>query len=114
MRLNYNCDDDVFVIHLSEKPIVREMSQDWNTHISYAEDGSVVEITVVDARASGIIPGRYFLHTDTLYIEFRKGEVSETRDLDENVLLDVDSAGQIVAMTFEHARELGSAEALAV
>jgi uncharacterized protein YuzE len=48
---------------------------------------------------------KYFQDTDTLYIEFRKGEVSETRDLDENTLLDVDSAGQIVAMTIEHARE---------
>ena len=43
--------------------------------------------------------------TDTLYIEFRKGEISETRDLDENTLLDVDVSGQIVAMTIEHARE---------
>lgn len=48
---------------------------------------------------------KYFQDTDTLYIEFRKGEVSETRDLDENTLLDVDSAGQIVAMTIEHAHE---------
>lgn len=48
---------------------------------------------------------KYFQDTDTLYIEFRKGEVSETRDLDENTLLDVDAAGQIVAMTIEHARE---------
>lgn len=48
---------------------------------------------------------KYFQDTDTLYIEFRKGEISETRDLDENTLLDVDAAGQIVAITVEHARE---------
>jgi uncharacterized protein YuzE len=48
---------------------------------------------------------KYFQDTDTLYIEFRKGEVAETRDLDENTLLDVDSSGQIVAMTIEHARD---------
>lgn len=48
---------------------------------------------------------KYFQDTDTLYIEFRKGEISETRDLDENTLLDVDAAGNIVAMTIEHARE---------
>lgn len=48
---------------------------------------------------------KYFQDTDTLYIEFRKGEISETRDLDENTLLDVDAAGQIVAMTIEHAHE---------
>lgn len=48
---------------------------------------------------------KYFQDTDTLYIEFRKGEVSETRDLDEDTLLDGNAAGQIVAMTIEHARE---------
>lgn len=48
---------------------------------------------------------KYFQDTDTLYIEFRKGDISETRDLDENTLLDVDAAGQIVAMTIEHARD---------
>lgn len=36
---------------------------------------------------------KYFQETDTLYIEFRKGEISETCDLDENTLLDVDSFG---------------------
>lgn len=48
---------------------------------------------------------KYFQDTDTLYIEFRKGEIAETRDLDENTLLDVDSDGNIVAMTMEHARQ---------
>lgn len=48
---------------------------------------------------------KYFQDTDTLTIEFRKGEVSETRDLDENTLLDLDAAGQIVALTIEHARD---------
>jgi uncharacterized protein YuzE len=48
---------------------------------------------------------KYFQDTDTLYIEFRKGEIAETRDLDENTLLDVDSDGNIVALTMEHARQ---------
>lgn len=48
---------------------------------------------------------KYFQDTDTLYIEFRKGEVAETRDLDENTLLDVDAGGNIVAITVEHAKE---------
>jgi len=48
---------------------------------------------------------KYFQDTDTLYIEFRKGEIAETRDLDENTLLDVDSEGNIVALTMEHARQ---------
>jgi uncharacterized protein YuzE len=48
---------------------------------------------------------RYFQDTDTLYIEFRKDEVAESRDLDENTLLDLNAAGSIVAITVEHARD---------
>jgi len=48
---------------------------------------------------------RYFEDTDTLYIELRDGAVAETRDLDENTLLDVDHQGRMVAITIEHANE---------
>ncbi|MCX7231447.1 MAG: DUF2283 domain-containing protein [Burkholderiales bacterium] len=56
MRTTYYDKDDILVIRLSDKPIVREVSQDWNTHVSYAEDGTAVEIVVLDARASGAMP----------------------------------------------------------
>ncbi len=46
---------------------------------------------------------RYFAETDTLYIEFRDLPVADTRDLDENTLLDVDAEGNICAITVEHA-----------
>lgn len=46
---------------------------------------------------------KYFAETDTLYIEFRNAPVVETRDLDENTLLDVDAQGNICAITVEHA-----------
>ncbi len=45
---------------------------------------------------------KYFGDTDTLYIEFREAEASETRDLDENTLIDLDRNGQICAITVEH------------
>ncbi len=48
---------------------------------------------------------RYFEDTDTLYIELRDGAVAETRDLDENTLVDVDDQGRLVAITIEHAKE---------
>jgi uncharacterized protein YuzE len=48
---------------------------------------------------------KYFQDTDTLYIEFRSAPVNETRDLDENTLLDVDAQGNICAITVEHAKE---------
>ncbi len=47
---------------------------------------------------------RYFEDTDTLYIELREAQVCETRDLDENTLIDVDAQGRLVGLTVEHAR----------
>ena len=56
MKATYFDDDDTLVIHLSEKPITREVSQDWNTHISYAADGTTVEIVILEAKAHGMLP----------------------------------------------------------
>jgi len=56
MRTTYYDDDDILVLHLSDKPIVREVSQDWNTHVSYAADGTAVEVVLLDAMASGALP----------------------------------------------------------
>ena len=46
---------------------------------------------------------RYFHDTDTLLIEFRDALVAETRDLDNDTLLDVDAQGEICSITVEHA-----------
>ncbi len=46
---------------------------------------------------------KYFTDTDTLHIEFRAALVVETRDLDENTLLDLDAEGIICSITVEHA-----------
>ena len=48
---------------------------------------------------------KYFRDTDTLYIELCAAEVDETRDLDENTLLDLDSDGRLCAITIEHASD---------
>ena len=56
MPTTYCDEDDILVIRLSDKPIVREVSQNWNTHISYAEDGSAVEVVMLEARANGAYP----------------------------------------------------------
>jgi uncharacterized protein YuzE len=48
---------------------------------------------------------RYFQDTDTLYIELRPALVTETRDLDEDTLIDLDEHGAMCAMTIEHASE---------
>jgi uncharacterized protein YuzE len=48
---------------------------------------------------------KYFQETDTLYIEFKAAEVVESRDLDENTVLDFDRDGNICAITVEHASD---------
>ena len=48
---------------------------------------------------------KYFTETDTLYIEFVDGPIAESRDLDENTVLDVDAEGRLCAITIEHARD---------
>lgn len=52
---------------------------------------------------------RYFADTDTLMIEFRDVPVAETRDLDEDTLLDIDADGNICAITVEHASKRAGA-----
>lgn len=46
---------------------------------------------------------KYFSDTDTLYIELYPAEVDETRDLDEDTLLELDASGRLCAITIEHA-----------
>jgi uncharacterized protein YuzE len=48
---------------------------------------------------------QYFADTDTLYIAFRESEIVQSKDLDENTLLDLDAEGNVCALTFEHASE---------
>jgi hypothetical protein len=56
MHTTYFDEDDILVIRLSDKPITRAVSQNWNTHISYAEDGSAVEVVLLEARANRAYP----------------------------------------------------------
>ena len=46
---------------------------------------------------------KYFQETDTLYLELRDSEVVETRDLDQDTILDYDGQGKVVGITIEHA-----------
>jgi hypothetical protein len=56
VKTTYFDEDDILVIHLSDKPVVREVSQDWHTHVSFAADGSVVETVILDAAQVGAWP----------------------------------------------------------
>jgi uncharacterized protein YuzE len=47
----------------------------------------------------------YFKDTDTAFIQLQDKPVFETREISDNVLIDVDEAGNLVSMTVEHAKE---------
>ena len=57
---------------------------------------------------------KYFKDTDALYIEFRDSDIAESKDLDENTVLDVDSNGNVCAITFEHASQRTDVQNLTV
>ncbi len=47
----------------------------------------------------------YFDDTDTLLVYYNDQKIVETKDLNENTLLELDENGNIVSMTIEHAKE---------
>jgi uncharacterized protein YuzE len=63
MRTTYDEADDILVLNLSEKIVVKKSSQDWNTHVRYADDGSIIEILILEASKQGAWP---LLRTDAV------------------------------------------------
>jgi uncharacterized protein YuzE len=47
---------------------------------------------------------KYFPDTDTAHIEFTDNEVYETKEISENIYMDLDKDGNLVSMTIEHAK----------
>ena len=47
---------------------------------------------------------KYFPDTDTLLINFSDKGVVETRDVNENLLIELDKDGNLVSITIEHAK----------
>lgn len=56
----------------------------------------------------------YYEDSDTLAIEFRDRDLAESKDLDENTVLDLDPNGNICAITLEHASQRTDASHLVV
>ena len=56
MKTLYYPEDDILELIFNDKAISRESSQDWNVNVSYAADGSVVQMVILDAVAAGLIP----------------------------------------------------------
>lgn len=47
---------------------------------------------------------KYFPDTDTALIEFTDKEVFETKEIGENIYIDLDKNGSLVGITIEHAK----------
>jgi uncharacterized protein YuzE len=53
---------------------------------------------------------KYFADTDTTLIEFTTSPPVETRELNENIYLDLDADGRVVSLTIEHARQTAGSD----
>jgi uncharacterized protein YuzE len=51
---------------------------------------------------------KYFQETDTLLINFNDNLISETKDINENVIVELDENGNVVSMTIEHAKNIAN------
>ena len=47
---------------------------------------------------------KYFPDTDTAHVEFTDNEAHETKEISENIYVDLDQKGNLVSMTIEHAK----------
>jgi len=48
---------------------------------------------------------KYFEDTDTLHVELSESNVVETKELTQNLYVDLDSEGKVVSFTVEHAKQ---------
>jgi len=56
---------------------------------------------------------KYFEDTDTALVELSDRAVSETREINENLYIDLDKEGRLVSLTIEHASVQADMEELA-
>ena len=47
---------------------------------------------------------KYFPDTDTAHVEFKDSDVHETKEISENIYIDIEAKGNLVSMTIEHAK----------
>jgi uncharacterized protein YuzE len=48
---------------------------------------------------------KYFSDTDMALVEFSDLEVAQTKKINESIYIDLDTSGNLVAITIEHARQ---------
>ena len=53
VKCSYLENEDTLHIRVSDKPVMRETSLNWHINISYAEDGSIIEVVLLDFSTRG-------------------------------------------------------------
>ena len=56
MKTIYYPEDDILELHFSDNPIVKETAQDWNIVFSCDAKNHLVQMVVLEASASGLLP----------------------------------------------------------
>lgn len=47
---------------------------------------------------------KYFSDTDTAHMEFTNNKISETKEINNDIYIDLDKNGDLVSITVEHAK----------
>ena len=47
---------------------------------------------------------KYFEDSDTLFVQIAESAPAETREINENLMVDFDAKGRVVSLTIEHAK----------
>lgn len=57
---------------------------------------------------------KYFRDTDTALLEFSNAAVEVTREISENIYIDLDKTGNLVSMTIEHAKQAANLPSVSI
>ena len=60
-------------------------------------------LSLIEDLKRWIMKIKYFEDTDTALLEFSERQVFETKEINENIYLDLDEDGNLIGMTIEHA-----------
>lgn len=55
MRIEYDAKEDTMLIHISDHPVVRDISYGWNVNVGMTANG-IGQITILDAKQDGLLP----------------------------------------------------------
>ena len=56
MHTFFDESNDILILRLSTKPVVRDVTQGEHARLRYADDGELVELVVTNARECGALP----------------------------------------------------------